>query len=766
MRMKKNLVIVESPAKAKTIAKVLGEEYLVTSSFGHIRDLSKKKLGIDLDQGFTPLYVIPPDKKELIKKLTKAAADASIVWLASDEDREGEAIAWHLKETLNIPDEKTRRIAFHEITKDAILQAIANPRDIDMNLVMAQQARRVLDRLVGYEVSPILWKKVKPRLSAGRVQSVALRLVVERERDILKFVSSSSFRIEGHFSCPARNTDPFRAELDTRFRTADQAEDFLKSLVGAHYTVTDIEKKKGRKSPAPPFTTSTLQQEASRKLGFSVSQTMSVAQRLYESGRITYMRTDSTQLSKIALASAKKMITGSFGSEYSKTRQYATRTKGAQEAHEAIRPTFMEQNSIEGTALEKKLYDLIWKRTLASQMSDAQVDKTRIVITDGRNSGSFTATGEVVTFDGFLKVYRESSDDDQEKNNGKQSATLPYLEKGDSMDASQIKAVERFAQSPFRYTEASLVKKLEELGIGRPSTYAPTISTIIQRQYVVKGDRPAKKRKYTEILLEGDKVTRKECKENYGEERGKLFPEDIGILVNDFLMEHFPSIVDYNFTARAEEDFDLIATGKLVWNKMLEDFYKPFRETLDQALKTSRPGNGERFLGNDPVTGKPVTVRLGKFGAMAQMGNSDDPEKRYAGLQKGQLLESITLEEALQLFRLPRELGQYKDLPVIVSTGRFGPYVKWQGKYVSLSKTDDPYTITSERSIELIEQAVAQDAKKHILEFPGQDIRVLKGRYGPYINHNKKNYRIPKGTDPESLTLEDCRNLIQKKDNE
>ncbi len=764
--MKKNLVIVESPAKAKTIAKVLGEEYLVTSSFGHIRDLSKKKLGIDLDQGFTPLYVIPPDKKELIKKLTKAAADASIVWLASDEDREGEAIAWHLKETLNIPDEKTRRIAFHEITKDAILQAIANPRDIDMNLVMAQQARRVLDRLVGYEVSPILWKKVKPRLSAGRVQSVALRLVVERERDILKFVSSSSFRIEGHFSCPARNTDPFRAELDTRFRTADQAEDFLKSLVGAHYTVTDIENKKGRKSPAPPFTTSTLQQEASRKLGFSVSQTMSVAQRLYESGRITYMRTDSTQLSKIALASAKKMITGSFGSEYSKTRQYATRTKGAQEAHEAIRPTFMEQNSIEGTALEKKLYDLIWKRTLASQMSDAQVDKTRIVITDGRNSGSFTATGEVVTFDGFLKVYRESSDDDQEKNNGKQSATLPYLEKGDSMDASQIKAVERFAQSPFRYTEASLVKKLEELGIGRPSTYAPTISTIIQRQYVVKGDRPAKKRKYTEILLEGDKVTRKECKENYGEERGKLFPEDIGILVNDFLMEHFPSIVDYNFTARAEEDFDLIATGKLVWNKMLEDFYKPFRETLDQALKTSRPGNGERFLGNDPVTGKPVTVRLGKFGAMAQMGNSDDPEKRYAGLQKGQLLESITLEEALQLFRLPRELGQYKDLPVIVSTGRFGPYVKWQGKYVSLSKTDDPYTITSERSIELIEQAVAQDAKKHILEFPGQDIRVLKGRYGPYINHNKKNYRIPKGTDPESLTLEDCRNLIQKKDNE
>ncbi|HPV87733.1 MAG TPA: type I DNA topoisomerase [Bacteroidales bacterium] len=764
--MEKNLVIVESPAKAKTIAKALGEGYLVTSCFGHIRDLSKKNLGIDLDQGFTPLYVVSPDKKELIKNLTKDADKASLVWLASDEDREGEAIAWHLKETLNIPDEKVRRIAFHEITKDAILQAIANPRDIDMNLVMAQQARRVLDRLVGYKVSPILWKKVKPGLSAGRVQSVALRLIVEREREILQFVSSPSFRIEGMFSCPARKTEPFKAECNTRFRTADQAEEFLKSLVGADYTVSDIEKKEGRKSPAPPFTTSTLQQEAARKLGFSVSQTMNVAQRLYESGRITYMRTDSTQLSKLALASIKKVITGSFGPEYSKTRQYATRTKGAQEAHEAIRPTFMEQTSIEGTALEKKLYELIWKRTLASQMADAQVDKTQITITSGKTSGFFTATGEVVTFDGFLKVYRESSDDDQEKSDGKHTAKLPYLEKGDNMDASCIKAVERFTQSPFRYTEASLVKKLEELGIGRPSTYAPTISTIIQRQYVVKGDRPAKKRKYTELLLEGDKVISKECTENYGEERAKLLPEDIGMLVNDFLVEHFPSIVDYNFTARVEEDFDLIATGELVWNKMLDDFYKPFRKTLDQALETSRPGNKERALGNDPVTGKPVTVRLGKFGAMAQLGNNDDPEKRYAGLQKGQLLESITLEEALQLFRLPRELGQYKDHPMVVSSGRFGPYVKWQDKYVSLPKTDDPYTITQERSIALIEQALAQEAKKSILEFPEQDIRVLKGRYGPYISHNKKNYRIPKGTDPESLTLEDCRNIIQKKDNE
>ncbi|MBP7709167.1 MAG: type I DNA topoisomerase [Bacteroidales bacterium] len=764
--MEKNLVIVESPAKAKTIAKALGDGYLVTSSFGHIRDLSKKKIGIDYENGFTPDYVIPPDKKDLVKKLTKAAAEASVVWLASDEDREGEAIAWHLKETLQIPGEKIRRIAFHEITKNAILEAVENPRDIDMNLVMAQQARRVLDRLVGYEVSPVLWRKVKPRLSAGRVQSVALRLVVEREREILQFKATRSFRVEGLFTCPARNSEPFRAELDTRFNTEEQAREFLLSCIGADHTVTGIDRKKGQKSPAPPFTTSTLQQEASRKLGFSVSQTMSVAQRLYESGHITYMRTDSTQLSKMALASAKEIITGTFGAGYSKTRQYATRSKGAQEAHEAIRPTFMDKVTVEGTATDKKLYELIRKRALASQMADAQIDKTQITISCGNTGKQFMATGEVVVFEGFLKMYREGSDEDPEKNNGKPTLALPFLETGDNLNASQIRAIERFTQSPYRYTEASLVKKLEELGIGRPSTYAPTISTIIERQYVVKGDRPAKKRNYLELRLEGNQVTREECSENYGEERKKLFPEDIGILVNDFLMEHFHDIVDYNFTAKVEEDFDRIASGKLVWNKMLDNFYKPFRKTLDKALETSHPGKSERLLGNDPVTGKPVTVRLGRYGAMAQLGASDDPDKRYAGLQKGQLLESITLEEALRLFTLPRYLGVYQDFPVVVSTGRFGPYVKWQGKFISLAKTDDPYTVTLQRSIQLIEQSKTEDSKKHILEFPEEGIRILKGRYGPYITQNKKNYKIPRGTDPESLTLEDCMKIIQNKNNE
>ncbi len=764
--MEKNLVIVESPAKAKTIAKALGDGYLVTSSFGHIRDLSKKKIGIDYENGFTPDYVIPPDKKDLVKKLTKAAAEASVVWLASDEDREGEAIAWHLKETLQIPGEKIRRIAFHEITKNAILEAVENPRDIDMNLVMAQQARRVLDRLVGYEVSPVLWRKVKPRLSAGRVQSVALRLVVEREREILQFKATRSFRVEGLFTCPARNSEPFRAELDTRFNTEEQAREFLLSCIGADHTVTGIDRKKGQKSPAPPFTTSTLQQEASRKLGFSVSQTMSVAQRLYESGHITYMRTDSTQLSKMALASAKEIITGTFGAGYSKTRQYATRSKGAQEAHEAIRPTFMDKVTVEGTATDKKLYELIRKRALASQMADAQIDKTQITISCGNTGKQFMATGEVVVFEGFLKMYREGSDEDPEKNNGKSTLALPFLETGDNLNASQIRAIERFTQSPYRYTEASLVKKLEELGIGRPSTYAPTISTIIERQYVVKGDRPAKKRNYLELRLEENQVTREECSENYGEERKKLFPEDIGILVNDFLMEHFHDIVDYNFTAKVEEDFDRIASGKLVWNKMLDNFYKPFRKTLDKALETSHPGKSERLLGNDPVTGKPVTVRLGRYGAMAQLGASDDPDKRYAGLQKGQLLESITLEEALRLFTLPRYLGVYQDFPVVVSTGRFGPYVKWQGKFISLAKTDDPYTVTLQRSIQLIEQSKTEDSKKHILEFPEEGIRILKGRYGPYITQNKKNYKIPRGTDPESLTLEDCMKIIQNKNNE
>ncbi|HKM30813.1 MAG: type I DNA topoisomerase [Bacteroidales bacterium] len=768
--MEKNLVIVESPAKAKTIAKALGEGFEVASSFGHIRDLSKNKLGIDLTNKFAPEYLVAREKKELVKNLTKASNEASLVWLASDEDREGEAIAWHLKETLNIPEHKIRRIAFHEITKEAIRTAVENPRDIDMDLVMAQQARRILDRLVGYELSPVLWKKVKPGLSAGRVQSVAVRLVVDREREILQFKPSSSFRVEGLFTCPAKNTEPFKAELNKRFPTEEKALEFLQQSIGATYVVTQVEKKKGSKSPAPPFTTSTLQQEAARKLGFSVGQTMSVAQRLYEAGRITYMRTDSTQLSGLALGVAKKVITETYGPEYSKTRQYATRSKSAQEAHEAIRPTFLETDQIKGTAVEKKLYDLIRKRTLASQMADAQIDKTQITINDSNTPETFTATGEVVVFDGFLKVYRESVDDEQENNgsgkNSSKAGMLPQLQKGDTPVPSSIRAAQRFTQPPFRYTEASLVKKMEELGIGRPSTYAPTISTIQQRNYVVKGDRPAQKRDFLEILLQDGVITQKTHTENHGEERGKLFPDDTGVLVNDYLTEHFPSIVDYHFTARVEEDFDRIANGKLVWNNMLENFYKPFRKTLDTALETTRPASEERLLGTDPATGKPVLVRFGRYGAMAQLGDREDPEKRFAGLRKGQLLESVTLEEALQLFRLPRELGLYKDAPLVVASGRYGPYVKWQGKNVSLDKSDDPYTVSLERGIQLIEQAVAQEEKKHVLEFPEEDIRVLRGRYGPYISYDNKNYRIPKGTDPETLTLEDCRAIIQKKEHE
>lgn len=763
--MDKNLVIVESPAKAKTIGKVLGEGFSVKSCFGHIRDLSKKKLGIDHEKGFTPEYIVEPDKKELVRELTKSAKEASMVWLASDDDREGEAIAWHLKETLNIPDGKTRRIAFHEITKDAVLNAIENPREINMNLVMAQQARRVLDRIVGYEVSPILWRKVKPRLSAGRVQSVALRLVVEREREIMAFKSSGYYKVEGLFHPASREKEVFKAELDTRFSSAREAAAFLNDCIGRMYSVAGVEFKTGHKSPAPPFTTSTLQQEASRKLGFSVGQTMTIAQRLYESGLITYMRTDSVQLSKLALGTAKKVIKDTFGAEYCKTRQYATKSKGAQEAHEAIRPTFIENTSIEGTAAERKLYDLVWKRTVASQMADAEVDKTQVQIAVSNSSHRFIANGEVITFDGFLKVYMESTDDEPEKNNenGREGA-IPRLQVNDLLNPGMIKATQRYSQHPPRYTEASLVKKLEELGIGRPSTYAPTISTILKRQYVEKVDRQAIKRPYIQMVLSGDKVTEKELSENYGEERGKLTPTDIGILVNDFLSAQFASIVDYGFTAKIEEDFDKIASGALVWNIMLDNFYKPFRQTLDKALETARPNNGERSLGNDPATGKPVHVRLGRFGPMAQIGDNDDPEKRFASLRKGQLLASITLEEALKLFELPREAGHYKDLPVTVSIGRFGPFIKWNGKFVSLGKEDDPYTVTPERIAELIENAQVKESQKHILAFPDDNIFVLKGRFGPYINFNKKNYRIPKGMKPEDLTLEDCRKIIEKHD--
>ena len=764
--MEKNLVIVESPAKAKTIAKALGEGFEVASSFGHIRDLSKKKLGIDLENGFEPEYEVDRGKKDLIKKLTTSSEAAHLVWLASDDDREGEAIAWHLKETLNIPDHKVRRIAFHEITKDAIKKAVENPRDIDMDLVLAQQARRILDRLVGYELSPVLWRKVKPGLSAGRVQSVAVRLVVDREREIIQFTPSSSFKVEGMFTCLERSKTPFKGTLNKRFTTTEEASAFLQASIGATYTVARVEKKKGRKSPAPPFTTSTLQQEASRKLGFSVSQTMRVAQSLYESGRITYMRTDSTQLSSLALGMAKKVITETYGQEYSKTRQYATRSKTAQEAHEAIRPTFLETEEIKGSAAEKKLYGLIRKRTLASQMADALLDKTQITIGISQSDYTYVATGEVIVFDGFLKVYKESVDDEQEGAENNKGGQLPKVQSDDVLQADQVRAVQRFTQPPFRYTEAGLVKKMEELGIGRPSTYAPTLSTILQRNYVVKTDLPPKQREYIEIQLLEDRLAQKKHTENYGEERGKLFPQDTGILVNDYLEEHFPSIVDYNFTAHVEEDFDRIASGKLLWNAMLKNFYGPFSKTVNSALETTRTSAEERLLGTDPKTGKPVFVRFGRYGAMAQLGEKDDPEKRFAGLRKGQLIESITLEEALELFRLPRELGLYKDAPIVVATGRYGPYIKWQGKNTSLHKTDDPYKISLERGVELIEQAAELQEKKHIQEFPQEGISILRGRYGPYIQYKKKNYRIPKGTTPEDMTLEDCMAIIQTKDNE
>ncbi len=759
--MDKNLVIVESPAKAKTIGKVLGNEFLVKSSFGHIRDLSKKKLGIDPEKGFIPDYEIQADKKDLVKELTRLAAGSAIVWLASDDDREGEAIAWHLKETLGLEEDKTRRIAFHEITKDAILNAIENPRQINMDLVMAQQARRILDRLVGYEVSPILWKKVRPKLSAGRVQSVAVRLVVEREREIQQFKGASSFKVEGHFTPQGKKTGNFKAELDDRFDNRDQAQAFLQQCIDATYRVESVENKKGRRTPAPPFTTSTLQQEASRKLGFPVGQTMTVAQRLYEAGLITYMRTDSTQLSKLALGAAKDLITQTYGANYSQTRQYATKSKGAQEAHEAIRPTYIANPTIEGTVPERKLYDLIWKRTISSQMADAQVDKTQINIAVSSSAHKFVATGEVITFDGFLKVYLESTDDETpDKDPNKNTLKLPALIADQPVDVQKINAIQRFSQQPPRYTEASLVKKMEELGIGRPSTYAPTISTIQQRGYVSKMDRPSVKRNYLELTLANGVISAKECTENVGEERSKLNPEDIGILVNDYLMEQFPNIVDYGFTAKIEEDFDKIAAGKLVWNKMIGTFYKPFKNTLNQALEVSRPSNGERLLGVDPKSGKNVHVRVGRFGPMAQIGESDDPDKRFASLHKGQLVASITLEEALQLFALPRTLGTYQDKEVSVSVGRFGPYVKWDGKFASLDKTDDPYTITLERATALIEQSKIKEAQKHILDFPDQGIQVLKGRYGAYICAHKKNYRIPKGQKPEELTLEDCLKII------
>ncbi|TSA23878.1 MAG: type I DNA topoisomerase [Bacteroidetes bacterium] len=758
--MTKNLVIVESPAKAKTIEGFLGKEYQVRSCFGHVMDLSKKDLGVDIAHGFIPKYIISPDKKKIVSELKKLAGEAELVWLASDEDREGEAIASHLMEALGISEEKARRIVFHEITRPAILEAIEHPRGIDRHLVDAQQARRVLDRLVGFELSPLLWKKIKPALSAGRVQSVAVRLIVEREEEIKNFKVVSSYRIIGVFLVKKGDRMiPMQAELSQRFKIREEAEAFLRRCIGAEYRVEDIETKPAKKSPAPPFTTSTLQQEASRKLGFSVANTMRVAQDLYESGKITYMRTDSLNLSNLAIGMAKKEITESFGLEYVKIRKYTTRTKGAQEAHEAIRPTYLNTKTIEGDKSHQRLYELIWKRTIASQMADALLEKTTVTIGISTTREKFLAKGELIKFDGFLKLYLESSD--EEDANGEEGI-LPPVKKGDLLDLDQIQAQQKFTQPPPRYTEAMLVKKMEELGIGRPSTYAPTISTIQKREYIVKEDRQGVTRQFEIITLKDGKIASDEKSEKIGSEKAKLFPTDIGTLVNQFLLEHFASIMDYNFTATVEEEFDEIAQGKLVWNAMIQEFYNPFHNRVEQTMGGTGKVSGEKLLGKDPKTGLNVYVKIGRYGPMAQMGNGNEQEKpRFAGLKKGQSMETISLEEALELFKLPRTVGIIENAEVVVATGRFGPFIKYKSQFYSLMKEDDPLTLTLERASELMAVKKKLDQEKTIASFqedPG--VKILKGKYGPYISFNKLNYKIPRGKVAEELTLEECRRII------
>jgi len=763
--MIENLVIVESPAKAKTIERFLGKTYTVKSSFGHIRDLAKKNLGIDVQEGFTPQYIVPTDKKKVVKELKELAKKSDLVWLATDEDREGEAIAWHLYEELGLEKDKTRRIVFHEITKDAILNALDNPRFIDTNLVNAQQARRVLDRLVGFELSPLLWKKVKPSLSAGRVQSVSVKLIVEKEREIQQFTPKKYFRITGKFMVPDGKDGwtSLKADLSKRFDNLNDARAFLTKCQNSEFTVENIEKKPVKKSPAPPFTTSTLQQEASRKLGFSVNQTMSVAQRLYESGKITYMRTDSVNLSKLAIGTAASKIRDSFGEKYFKARNFKTKAKGAQEAHEAIRPTYMDQSTVEGNRAEQRLYELIWKRTLASQMSEAQLEKTTISILVSGAQERFIATGEVLKFDGFLKVYMESSDDEQEEET---RGLLPPVKVSDRLNRDEIEATEKSTLQPARYTEASLVKKMEELGIGRPSTYAPTISTIQQREYVIKEDRAGKTREMIQLLLKEDSISQEVIQEKYGYEKGKLFPTDIGTIVNDFLEQYFQNIMNFNFTASVEKEFDEIAIGNLNWPKMIERFYNPFHTKVDSATQTSERSKGEKLLGNEPASGKPVSVKIGRFGPIAQIGEASDEEKpRFASLLKGQSLETITLEEALDLFRLPITIGQFEEEEVVIGVGRYGPYVRHISKFFSLSKTDDPYTISLERAIEIILAKRSEQENRNIKQFDEEpDLLVLNGRYGPYISFKKKNYRIPKSRKPEELTLEECREIIEKAD--
>ena len=763
--MQENLVIVESPAKAKTIEKFLGEDYKVMSSYGHIRDLKKKELSID-PKTLEPDYEIPDEKKKLVSELKSNAKKAKKIWLASDEDREGEAISWHLCEVLGLDEAKTNRIVFHEITKSAILDAIKSPRHLNMNLVNAQQARRVLDRLVGFKLSPVLWRKVKPALSAGRVQSVAVRLIVEREREIQAFRSEPYYRVNALFGIT--NADgsqsEVKAELDTRFKTHEEAVAFLEQCKDAKFAVSNITKKPLRRTPAPPFTTSTLQQEAARKLGFTVSQTMMVAQRLYESGRITYMRTDSVNLSSLAINTSKDEIIKLWGKEYSKTHNYHTHAKGAQEAHEAIRPTFMSQTEIDGTAQEKRLYELIWKRTAASQMADALIDKTTVTIDIAGSQAKFIANGEVVTFDGFLKVYRESTDEDD---NNQEEAThmLPVMQVGNVLERREITSTERFSMGPIRYTEASLVHKLEELGIGRPSTYAPTISTIQQREYVQKGDKKGEERTYTVDTLKGTKVTSRERKEMVGSEKGKLLPTDIGIVVNDFLMANFPDIMDYNFTAKVEQQFDRIAEGKEEWNTMMKVFDKSFEPTVDKVMNArSEHKAGERQLGKEPETGKPVFVKIGRFGPVVQIGSADDTEKpRFSQLPSDKSIETITLEEALELFKLPRTIGEFEGSDVVIGAGRFGPYVMHNKKYVSLPKGTDPMKVTLEEAIQLIGEKREQEQKRHIKTFDEDaKLEVLNGRYGPYIAYDGKNYRMPKALHEKAaeLSYAECMEIV------
>jgi DNA topoisomerase I len=761
--MIENLVIVESPAKAKTIEKFLGKDFRVVSSFGHIRDLAKKNLGIDVENNFAPDYEVPKEKTKVVSELRKAAADSRIVWIASDEDREGEAIAWHLAIVLKLNLATTKRIVFHEITKEAISNAIENPRQVDMNLVNSQQARRILDRLVGFEISPVLWKKVQPSLSAGRVQSVAVRLVVEREREIITFESESAFRITAIFQIGSDNVDNavLKAEASKRFSDENEALKFLELCNDSKYKITSISIKPGTRSPAPPFTTSTLQQEAYRKLGFSVAQTMAVAQKLYEAGRITYMRTDSTNLSSMALAKSREMIISEFGDKYSKTRQFKTKSKGAQEAHEAIRPAYLDNQTTTGSLNEKKLYELIWKRTIASQMANAVVEKTSISIDMSNSPVTFQANGEVIKFDGFLRVYAESTD---LENTDEERYVIPPVTKGMPLQYENITATQKYTTPPPRYTEASLVKKLEELGIGRPSTYAPTISTIQNRGYVLREDRPGEKRHIKIISLLKGNLASSIKTEVTGKEKSKLFPQDIGMIVNDFLIENFSEIVDYHFTAEVEAQFDEIALGNLKWTAMIDKFYSPFHKTVISTLEKKERKTGVRILGTHPETGEPVTVRMGRFGAVAQIGDSGNEEKpRYASLSKNQLLETITLAEALNLFRLPRSLGEYEGGEMVVGIGKFGPYIRYKNKFFSLKKgVDDPYIVTFDRAVEIILEKIDSDKKKIIKDFG--EIMLLNGRYGPYLVMDKLNFRLPKGTDAEKLTKEDCIKIIENSD--